>query len=361
MTVAITPEQAISLPVRVAEARKIVAISDLPLRNLWITQSYFDMSNRLATIIGCPDLNWCGWASWASKSVGPTIRHGSIGHRLADVVGIRPPGVAMKSLDGILQFTGIEDRMQHVMRRVSAEASGGNVTVFNEIGLTVGVFIQIMEDTDGRASLETILAEADRMYDGLPPDLACAITHYYEAALTSDPRDRAEQVLMGNFELALREQTRLQPFIENSTQAIFGPRRSSPAQTRRPTTTRRIRKLAVSTLDRAVKAMILRLETPEGPVSLGRDVAPIDGKPLFPPELQDLRHPELIAFLKEWDRTDGSGLGSAARDWSHLPDRINLVCTLFRSRQLEGWTPIAPFTPDQVDDLLAGRFPSGRL
>jgi hypothetical protein len=49
--------------------------------------------------------------------------------------------------------------------------------------------------------------------------LASAARHYYEAAYTQDPKSRAELVLLGNGEIGMHEQTRLDPYLAGSMDA----------------------------------------------------------------------------------------------------------------------------------------------
>ena len=54
-----------------AEVERIVALESEPvLRNLLITQTYADLSNELAEMLGRENLNWCTFATWASKTAG---------------------------------------------------------------------------------------------------------------------------------------------------------------------------------------------------------------------------------------------------------------------------------------------------
>ena len=57
----------------VAEVSRIVAISDPTLRNLQITQCYYELSTAFAGRTG-PLANWCTFATWASCQTGCTIR-----------------------------------------------------------------------------------------------------------------------------------------------------------------------------------------------------------------------------------------------------------------------------------------------
>src|ERR1700722_13705117 len=52
----------------------IAAMSDPVLRNLWITQRYHELSVGLRDAGFGEDATWCGFAVWASKTAGSTIR-----------------------------------------------------------------------------------------------------------------------------------------------------------------------------------------------------------------------------------------------------------------------------------------------
>ena len=57
-----------------------------------------------------------------------------------------------------------------------------------------------------------------------------------------------------------------------------------------------------------------------------------------------IRGPELVALLAEYDRTGGTGIGSGAEDWAKLPQRMNYILNLFRSRQQDAALLRPPFT-----------------
>jgi hypothetical protein len=55
------------------EIDRISRIDDPIMRNLRITQCYFEISQRVAALTGA-SANWCTFATWASKQAGQTIR-----------------------------------------------------------------------------------------------------------------------------------------------------------------------------------------------------------------------------------------------------------------------------------------------
>ena len=72
----------------VDQVNRIVALDAQPvLRNLLITQCYHDLSEELGRVLGARNVNWCSYATWASKTAGRFIRNEEI------------PGMFRKLLD----------------------------------------------------------------------------------------------------------------------------------------------------------------------------------------------------------------------------------------------------------------------
>ena len=57
-----------------AEIDRVTHLEEAPLRNLLITQTYYELSHGLATVTGIGNANWSSFAAWASKTAGQTIR-----------------------------------------------------------------------------------------------------------------------------------------------------------------------------------------------------------------------------------------------------------------------------------------------
>src|SRR5512132_2605163 len=57
----------------VEEIDEIASHGDAIVRNLEITQCYYEISQSVAALIGI-SANWCTFATWASKQAGQTIR-----------------------------------------------------------------------------------------------------------------------------------------------------------------------------------------------------------------------------------------------------------------------------------------------
>jgi hypothetical protein len=108
---------------------------------------------------------------------------------------------------------------------------------------------------------------------------------------------------------------------------------------------------------RAVTEHLMTLALPDGELlDLGEDLPAT-----FPPLLAELSDPELLALLEIVDPTADSVLGTAARDWADLPDRLHYIADMFRCHALRGDLLDPPFTAEQVEALTAGRRPGGAL
>lgn len=70
-----------SLAIGVADVQRIGSIADAVARNLRITQCYQELARALASRTGS-NAKWYGFATWASKPAGQTIR----GEDLADLL-----------------------------------------------------------------------------------------------------------------------------------------------------------------------------------------------------------------------------------------------------------------------------------
>jgi len=61
----------------IADVERITAIPDPVIRNLNITQCYYELSNAMEKLLGI-NPNWCTFAVWASKQAGQSIRREDI-------------------------------------------------------------------------------------------------------------------------------------------------------------------------------------------------------------------------------------------------------------------------------------------
>jgi len=96
----------------------IIALDGDPaLRNLRITQCYHDLSQSIASVIGATNVNWCTFASWASKTAGRFVR----GELL---------GIFRDALQSDRRLADKLDRLNQLLRRIDAAAGLSQWDIF---------------------------------------------------------------------------------------------------------------------------------------------------------------------------------------------------------------------------------------
>ncbi len=68
---------------KVDDVDRIADLNDPIVRNLQITQCYYEISQAVARFAGT-SANWCTFATWASKQAGQTIRAEDLVRALED-------------------------------------------------------------------------------------------------------------------------------------------------------------------------------------------------------------------------------------------------------------------------------------
>jgi hypothetical protein len=345
------------------DVRRIAAIDSPVLRNLEITHAYSLLAAAAAARSGS-GANWCTFATWASRQAGATIR----GEDALDVLTDRLGGGSLlhplRSLGRRLLRHGLLDpgsRVGRVMARLhtpfdaielaSDAVARGNRKVFEEIGYE---FARWLADVPGFL---------DGLRPGDPPDgqrlLRAAFTLY------SLPSPTAQQLFYANLLIGLHEQTRLQPEIR---EALDAPYVASEELGRRlcPRSRPRVQRLAaalagpvqgrIAALSREViTRSLMVLSMPGRVLLLGRDLSDP-----FPEALRTLTDAELAALVAQFEPAAG-GDRSGAADWSDLHQRMHYIVHLFRAFHEARDLFDAPFTPAQVEQILAGVIPDGDL
>lgn len=204
-----------------------MAIASPVVRNLEITHCYGRLSAAMEQRTGrCA--NWCTFATWASRQAGRTIR----GEDLIETLRTRlhqGPGFLhpLASLGRVVLRRGLFDPQTRlgrltaqlhtpfdVFERTSDAVGRGNRKVFEEIGLEFARYLHEVP-CDADVDSPQLRAFLDRLRAGEPPDgqryLRQAFARYARAAATTDERARAQLLLLANLEVAMHEQTRLQP------------------------------------------------------------------------------------------------------------------------------------------------------
>ena len=357
-----------------------------------------------------PDLSWPVFATWASKQAGVFIRQELVPELVRPIL-LDPttvPGQMRELVEELPQLDeGVLTTADRVGEGVAHFIIVGNTVVFEELGGAFAAFVEHFADPAARtpAQLEAYLSrfrpgpsEPDDVH--VTPDgvierrpvggqtmLREAFTTFYDALHESDPRVRAQQILLANAKSGYHEQTRLQAYI---AKALDAPT-DVLLQVTRPGV-----QMAPPPYARTLSAIVRRLATevmmtvrvPGQLLYLGTDLPPPPGLPLWPPFLERFDDPDLIALTEElkvydtreagldlFDRLEAwlksvlarFGLarpevqGSAAEDWSRLGDRMRFIFEMFRSRQQDARLMAPPFKESQLMMMLDNRMPPGPL
>jgi len=367
---------------RLADLQRIADLPQPILRNLLITQRYHDLSRGLATVLGPSSANWSTFATWASKTAGQSIREEEVPPELIEF--LRREAQLDARLDRFYATLGPLARFaprlnpfdlaRAIIQEVARQIAEGNLRVYAELAPLFARFIAEFASPASRTepALESFLA---RLSEG-PADkggqeaLTRAFRSYFSASLLEDERARVELILLGNVQIGLHEQTRLQDNIAGALDAPFsesvyqrfgaaGPKFLHPLL--RAIVRLVTRFFASNLLDdwqRLATRLLMKLASPNGDeIPLGRDLAP----ERFDPLLAKLGNPELIAFLSVYDSDLSTTRGSAAVNWTVLAERMRFIGELFRVSQRDRSWFEQPFTDAQRLELEAGRVPRGKL
>jgi hypothetical protein len=381
----------------VADVERIAALEDPVLRNLRITQCYWELSRALAVRTGGGPANWCSFATWASRQAGQTIRKEDLARTFERLFG-RSRGATGAGKAVVASIAGLTrrdppERLWDVLwkalrpnaafERASDAVARGNRKVFEEIGHEFARFLALPR-VGGAIDPAALAAFCDGLRPGDPPAgqalLRQAFRSYAAALGERVGKARAELILLANLAIGWHEQTRLQPEI---TEALDAPL-EEPVKLRRDLVRELLSsglgvalrllaellpgrgsatKAALDELDRQVKRiareavteMLMTLSLPGQTLSLGADVP--GG---FPADLRTIENRELAGLLGRIDPTPDSTRGSGARDWSNLEERVHFIADLFRVYQERPAVLSEPFTAEQVAVIKAGGRRLGR-
>ncbi|HSE84620.1 MAG TPA: hypothetical protein VLJ79_00200 [Candidatus Binatia bacterium] len=382
---------------KVDDVDRITRLDDSIVRNLQITQCYYEISQSVARFDG-HSANWCTFATWASKQAGQTIRTEDLVRTfeerfyLSTEISLFLENIVnhLRSLGAKLEahiLKGIILRALNpaaAFARASDAVARGNKKVFEEIGREFTRFLDLFRD-DTKFDAEKMTRFCAGLRPGEPPDgqrlLGEAFSAYYEARFEGDAKEKPELMLLANLRAGFHEQIRLQPEI---AEALNAPLASTEElkrkilavllpgfwiRSRYRLTELWGRRLPLdSLLDGLVQAVnrlirqvttahLMTLHLPGGEVlRLGRNLSTI-----FPQELAQIRNPKLREMLARADATPDSLSESGAEDWANFEDRMHFITDFFRAYQERQMLFDAPFTPEQVTILKSGSKPSGRL
>jgi hypothetical protein len=378
----------------VDEIDRIARLGDPILRNLRITQCYFEISQALTGLTGF-SANWCTFATWASKQAGQIIRQEDLLRAFEERFYLSPEiAAALEELARNLKLIGAKLPVQlskeaifHALNPASAFARAadavgrGNKKVFAEIGREFARFLAEFQNDD-RFDRDKTARFCAALRPGDPPDgqrfLGEAFTAYCEARFHAG-KEKAEGMLLANLCAGYHEQIRLQPEIAEALNAALGDsielkrklltlvlpafylRARARVLRNRQVLLDRLFDRLIQEVNRLIRQVItdqlmtLHLSSTEV-LRLGRD---LQGN--FSQALANISNPRLREILAHIDRTPNSLNQSGAKDWADFADRIHFIADFFRVYQERRHLFDPPFTDEQVAALQAGNRPDGSL
>jgi hypothetical protein len=381
----------------VEEVARIADISDPVIRNLNITQGYYELSLAMSKYTdGNP--NWCTFAVWASKQAGQSIRKEDLSRTFENLFHNTPEitlllntlshhSAVIKNLPEvkavssfIIKFLNPDSAFEHSAQAVAE----GNKKVFAEIG---GEFARFLSDfrNEQDFSDENISKFCSAFKPGNPPDgqqmLKDAFISYFEARKQSDEKLKAEMILYSNLLIGYHEQTRLQPKIVEALNAAFSNEdelKSNLLRELLPGFWLRLRyyiskllqrklpldeaidqllNLAKQKVREVITDCMMTLFIPVNELlKLGEDL-----REKFPKRLAHISDQKLKELLNKIDPTPDSLKESGAKDWGDLSDRIHFIADLFRAYFEHPQLYNQPFADEQVRMLKDGRRSGGNL
>jgi hypothetical protein len=378
----------------VDEIDRIARLGDPIIRNLQITQCYYELSQSVAGLSGF-SANWCTFATWASKQAGQTIRQEDLIRAFEERFYLSPKiSAALDEIASNLQSIGARLKA-HVPReailravnpaaafaRASDAVGRGNKKVFEEIACQFARFLDVFRD-DIHFDRNKTAHFCAGLRAGEPPDgqrlLSEAFTTYCEARFQNGD-EKPELMLLANLCAGFHEQIRLQPEIAEALNASV----VTAADLKRSLLTillpdfhirARARMLQghwfysdaafariTNDVNRLIRQVItdhlmtLHLSGTEV-LRLGRDLP--GTFPQVPGQIRNLRLREMLARV---DLTPDSLNESGAEDWADFSDRMHFIADFFRVYQERQHLFDAPFTAEQVEKLKSGVRPDGRL
>lgn len=344
------------------EIQNAVADPSGTLSNLKITLLHYRLAHALRQVIGEEaGANFHSWAVWGSRKAGVTIRQEDrdqasrdgtlVGGLVGALVGLGVAALLHGWIAWHVVFAwvlfgglcgGLAGRLIILRsRRVAAQLIlRGNRIVLDDIGRQSARFLATFRDAKepDPKQLEQFLADlrpGPSEVDGQDL-LKQAFALYWRARYAADVKEKQEAAYFANCLAVLHEHYRLQPYIKGSLPWI---------------------------ITKCVTQRLMQFDI--GPVRLAvsHDVPSLAGMP-FPPMLMDIRDSALTEFLHGpagWDSAGPPLVGTAARDWTQIRERMRYIVNLFRVLHVSPtvWDP--PFAEEWLQVIADGKIPSAPL
>ena len=354
--------------------QSIVESENLVVRNLQVTQGYYRLSQGMKRCMSGTNVNWCSFATHASKTAGQALRHESMPRFLRSAM-IRLAGFENTFLflnEGIEAHSHAsagehESRLGEALRRLSQLVSDGNITVFRELVWPFASYIATFKKdwVYDKGKLQAFLdknLQPGPLQEGGQDYLIEAFTAFYDARFETDAKKKCEHVLHGNLLIGLHEQTRLQPQIEQALTVPLELFSDSPRKAgAKKKATNKQSAMTHKIVSKAVTHMLMSITLPSRELKLAQNVVAPTGVISYPKDLLQIENPRCIELVRLFESGQDTLSGSGAENWASLHDRMSFVVDFFRSHQQykRMWEP--PFKHDQAQVIESGHFPAGPL
>jgi hypothetical protein len=377
-------------PLALEWIEEIKVMTNPVLRNLWVTQTYHEISRELRPFLGSDHASWFAFAKWASKQAGRTIRGEDVPERVRILLEKDEQyHLLLDRLNGrlVVHFESAAVRREHVathvlalVNQLSEKISGGNIKVFVDLAPIFSRFLELFghDSAPDHKKFARFISELDTVpaFRGRDQSLHSAFKKYYDARFEQDRKAKAELVLTGNALVGVHEQTSLQSDIENGLgvpahevqhwmatgiKAGLPFHRHHEVDVALEPHLNPLARLVNHVWCKEATDHLMRLTLPEKALHMGQDVPVVAGQPMFPEELQELEHEDLVAIARQYDRSWNTTVGSKAHDWTRLSDRLHYILDLFRSHHRQMNLYGECFTEEQLQAMRAGKVPAGPL
>ena len=358
-----------SLILTQTEIETIINRDDLVVRNLQITQGYYRLAKGLRKFMSSKNVNWFGFGTRASKTAGQALRHELMPHLMKSAM-IRLAGYE----NTILFFNDVLDKskpsppnemhnlLAEALKRVSLLVSAGNVLIFGELAWPVSNLINTFAHDWSYDEQKLLLFSNKHLRPGSverngQDHLREAFRAYLKARFETNSKRKAEYVFLGNLLIGLHEQTRVQPYIEQAMAVPLDVLTEAHQSGSKVANDKLIRRLITQTGTQ----MMMSINLPSRSLKLGRNVVAPTGLINYPAELLVIENPRCLALVRRFETNEDTLTGSAAHNWSSLPERMKFLVDFFRSHQQYKRLFEAPFTDEQVTVINTGGLPDGPL
>ena len=361
-----------------------------PLKaNTEILGAYYNLSIALGWLLhdGQPPINatFPTFAAWSAQSLRADVAD--------DDEGGDPQGEPERSglWLGRRLYDFVTDAVLTDKGAISRNIACGQAAIYEEVGMAMSTLVQQIVEAGKRGTPDWNL-EWRRYTDALfahgkevdasrrtrrtpsrlePQDvevLQRAVEPYYQVlkdSKTLSPKQRSELILLGNVRMVAYEQRRLQPVLERNLKLLphalqlrvvtewFG---RNDLRTRAAMRAYQVASPVFPRLEEAFQIAatrnVYRMILGQERLRFGVDVPlPPPAHPLlrqdqpaedqdrysegdfFPYDLQTLEDPALWSEWQHHDRSFGQGERTGVDNWLRLPERLNYVVNVFRSRQ----------------------------